>query len=242
MSRPPNYPLRPPRRTWRDAFPPALRRWWSGAPQLALENTAAFLLPSLLPLRPQDRVLEIGCGTGALGHYLTERVSFLMPVVGADTRAALLRRGAHTADIRLIQAAPVALPFPERHFTVIVVGHQIRDWEDETLTRFLREAWRVLTHNGVLVLWEVAPSRSPTVNAIWAQLLATPGRPLRLRTFAEIGHTAREAGFAWIQTLRLQPMLWPPGPRVAALLLKEYYDAETVTLRPGETPDYRPSR
>lgn len=242
MFRPPPPLLRPPRRTWRDAFPPALRRWWSGVPHLALENTAAFLLPSLLPLRPQDRVLEIGCGTGAQARYLAERVPFQMPVVGVDTRAALLHRGAHIADIRLIQAAPTALPFPERHFTVLVVGHQIRDWEDEPLARFLREAWRVLTHNGVVVLWEVAPSRSPTVNAIWARLLAAPGRPLRLRSFAEIGQQAREAGFAWIQTLRLQPMLWPPGPRVAVLLLKEYYDAETVTLRPGETPDYHSSR
>ncbi len=206
-------------------------------PRLALENTGALLLPSLLPLRPGDRVLEVGCGRGALSALLAARVPFRTPPLGIDGDGSLLRPHAPRAKARLIQAEAWALPFPDRQFTVLLAGHQIRAWDDDHLSRFLAEAWRTLTHNGVLVLWEVAPSRSAAVNRIWCRLLSPPGRRAQLRPFAEIGRLGRDAGFAWIQTLRVQPMLWPPGPRVAVLMRKEYYDAETVDLGPGETPD-----
>lgn len=92
------------------------------------------------------------------------------------------------------------------------------------------------------MLWEVAPSRSAAVNRVWRALLSEPGSEVRLRRFAELGRMGREARFAWVQTLRMQPILWPPGPRVAVLMRKEYYDRETVELASGETPAYRAPR
>ena len=204
------------------------------------EDTAAFLLPSLLPLRPDDRVLILGPNAVAMAAILEARAEFETPPVvlggssdGTPTDA--------DAGVDVVRGSPVALPFPPSQFTVIIVGHQLRAWDDAAVLRFLRESWRVLTHNGVVVLWEVAASRSARVDTIWRWLLVSPTHgPVQLRTFATIGRMGREAGFAWIQTLRLRPFLWPPGPRVAVLLRKEHYDSETVHLRPGETPPYRP--
>ena len=242
----------PPRRisTWpavlRAGIPPSVQRWWSGKPRLMAEDTAAFLLPSLLPLRPNDRLLALGPNAAALAATLEERTGFESPSVVLGTSPA----GTHAAvsapvdvgiGVAIVQGSTDALPFPPSLFTVILAGHQLRVWDDAETLRFLREAWRVLTHNGVVVLWEVAASRSARVNTIWRSLLASPpGDPVRLRTFAEIGRMGREAEFAWIQTLRLRPFLWPPGPRVAVLLRKEHYDSKTVNLRPGETLPYRP--
>ncbi|HJN92844.1 MAG TPA: methyltransferase domain-containing protein [Dehalococcoidia bacterium] len=210
-----------------DAIPAALHGWWQGLPRVAAEDSAAFLLPGMLPLRHQDRVLTLGAGSAAIAALLDSRVPMVQPPVSVGERAGM----------EDIQAVGGRLPFPPSHFTVLICGHQIRRWTDAELAAFLTEAWRVLTHNGVLVLWEVAPSRSARVNAIWKRLLGYGGRTVRLRTFAEVGHLGRAAGFAWIQTLALRPFLWPPGPRLSLLLRKEYYDEDTLDLRDGETPD-----
>lgn len=192
-------------------------------PRLLLEDTAAFLLPSLLPLRPEDRVLILD--DAALAGVLSARGHLRAAPVVVDTRGDGAEGG-----------SPSALPVADGAFTVVLAGHHLRAWDDATLLAFLEECWRVLTHNGIVVLWEVAPSRSTQVNRIWGRLL--PERTPRLRRFAEVGGAAREAGFAWIQTLALRPFLWPPGPRLTVLLRKEHYTPETVHLAPGETPPH----
>ena len=232
-------PHRQPPVHWRDAAPPLLRRWWAGAPRLALENTGALLFPAMLPLRPSDRLLEIGCGRGALSAVLAERTRLARAPVGLEADRRLLLPPHDT--VAFVQGRPSQLPFGKSAFTVVLAGHQIRTWDDAALRAFLAEAWRVLAHNGLLVLWEVAPSRSATINRIWQTLLAQPHAGVQLRRFAEISHMAREARFAWIQTLRVQPILWPPGPRVGVLMRKEYYDSETVGLRRDQSPPYRPT-
>ena len=218
---PPRRPATPARLG--DGVPAALRRWWSGQPRLLLQDTAAYLLPALLPLRPEDRVLVLD--DAALADTLAERAGLSARPLVLDTRP-----GAGRGPL----VGPAALPVADGAFTVIVVGHRLRAWDDDTLLAFLRECWRALTHNGIVVLWEVAPSRSARVNAIWRWLL--PERSPRLRRFGEVGACGREAGFAWIQTLALRPFLWPPGPRLAVLMRKEHYTPETVHLAPGQTP------
>jgi SAM-dependent methyltransferase len=217
-------PTPSPRPRLTDGVPAPLRRWWSGRPRLFLQDTGAFLLPALLPLRTGDRVLVLD--DAAMAATLAEHGHLSAPPLVLQTRPGGAADGP--------QVSPAALPVADGAFTVIVVGHRIRAWDDETLLAFLRECWRALTHNGIVVLWEVAPSRSARVNAIWGRLL--PERSPRLRRFGEVGALGREAGFAWIQTLALRPFLWPPGPRLAVLMRKEHYTPETVHLAPGETP------
>ena len=189
-SSPPRQPATPPR--LRDGVPAALRRWWSGQPRLLLQDTAAYLLPALLPLRPEDRVLVLD--DAALADALAERGHLsARPLVLARARA--FRAGA--------AVSPAALPVADEAFTVIVAGHRLRAWDDDTLLAFLRECWRALTHNGIVVLWEVAPSRSARVNAIWRRLL-----PERRRGCVASGRSAPAAG------RRASPgsKRWPCGP------------------------------
>lgn len=211
--------------TGRVPLPPAVRRWWEGVPRVVVRETGAFLLPALLPLRAQDRLLVVGENGAAIASLLDSRC----PLETAPLSVGFAGPGSE------LRAEPGSLPFADASLTVLVCPHQTRRWDDDTLLAFLREAWRVLTHNGVLVAWDVARSRSGRVNAVWARLL-DDGGPVRLRTFAEVGRIGREAGFAWIQTLALRPFLWPPGPRLAVLMRKEHYDEQTVHLAEGETP------
>ncbi|PZC49315.1 MAG: hypothetical protein DK306_000783 [Chloroflexi bacterium] len=210
-------------------LPTPLRRWWCGSPRLLLEDTVGYLLPSLLPLRPEDRVLVLD--NAALADTLESAGGLQTPPLVLNTR-----RGEGPAPVENFApvVSPGALPVGDARFTVVVAGHRLRGWDDATALAFLQECWRVLTHNGIVVVWEVAPSRSARVNAIWRRVL--PEAAPRLRGFNEVGGMGREAGFAWIQTLALRPFLWPPGPRLTVLMRKEHYTPETVHLQPGETP------
>ena len=224
-----NSRLDPPSLSAGRALPAGLRRWWSGhwsgSLRVLLEETGAFLLPNLLPLRSTDRVLILGHAAQAIADLLDSDVDLEHPPVAIPTSS------------RAPAEQPLgSLPFEENRFTIIISAHQQHAWDDDVLLAFLQESWRVLTHNGIIVCWDVAPSRSKRVNAIWRQVLTTGKQSFRLRTFAEFGRLGHEAGFAWIQTLTLRPFLWPPGPRLTVLMRKEHYDKHTIELAEGETP------
>ena len=209
------------------AFPPALRRRWRGRPRLLLEEGPALQLAQLLPLQPDDRLLALGRDAPLLAAELADAAGLLQPPLAALNRRPPDPAAARSLDIATLRSRADRLPLADESISVIIAPHLLRDWSDARLLRILEEAWRVLAHNGVFVLWEIAPSRSPLVNAVWrAWLEATPVAEPQLRSFAQLGRAAYDAGFAWVQTLPLRPFLWPPGPRVSVLMRKERYTAE----------------
>lgn len=209
------------------AFPPALRRRWRGRPRLLLEDGPALQLAQLLPLQPDDRLLALGRDAPLLAAELADAAGLLQPPLAALNRRPPDPAAARSLDIATLRSHADRLPFADESISVIIAPHLLRNWSDARLLRILEEAWRVLAHNGVFVLWEIAPSRSPLVNAAWrAWLEATPVAEPQLRSFAQLGRAAYDAGFAWVQTLPLRPFLWPPGPRVSVLMRKERYTAE----------------
>ena len=208
--------------------PSALRRWWRGQPRLALEDSPAAQLVALTAMAPVERLLALGPDAPLLAALIAAAAE-LEPspiAVVSDRRPPVPAPGVHT-----LHADPSRLPLADGAVDFVVVPHRLRRWADAYALRVLEELWRVLSHNGVAVLWEVAPSRSNTVNAVWSVLLGERGRPPSLRTFAQLGDLAYEAGFAWVQTLPLRPFFFPPGPRLTVLVRKEHYAPETTSRR-----------
>ena len=210
------------------ALPPELRRRWRGRPRLLLEDGPALQLPRLLPLQPDDRLLTLGRDTPLLAAELADAAGLEQRPLAVLGRRGAARAGRHAdaagLDVDIIRARADRLPLPDGSVSVIVAPHLLRRWSDARLERILAEAWRVLAHNGLCVLWEVAPSRSRQVNAVWRVWLG--GDP-QLRSFGRVGRAAYDAGFAWVQSLPLRPFLWPPGPRVSVLMRKEHHTADT---------------
>lgn len=210
------------------AIPPALRRWWRGQPRLALEDSPAAQLVSLTTMAPVERLLVLGPDSPALAALIadTAEIEPTPIAVLTDDRSPI-----DAAEVQVVRAQPHRLPLDDSSVDFAVVPHQLRHWDDARALRVLEELWRVLDHNGVAVLWEIAPSRSPTLNALWSTILAAnsanEAKP-QLRTFAQLGQLAYDAGFAWIQTLPLRPFFFPPGPRLTVLVRKEHYTAENV--------------
>lgn len=207
------------------ALPPELRRRWLGRPRLLLEDGPALQLPRLLPLQPEDRLLTLGRDAPLLAAELADAAGLeQQPLAVLGRRPAVRTADAADLGVDILRARADRLPLPDGSVSVIVAPHLLRRWSDARLERILAEAWRVLAHNGLCVLWEVAPSRSRQVNALWRAWLG--GDP-QLRSFGRVGRATYDAGFAWVQSLPLRPFLWPPGPRVSVLMRKEHHTADT---------------
>jgi SAM-dependent methyltransferase len=197
----------------------------SSLPGTVLVNTPAFRLHSELQLRPEQRVLDIGCGRGALLQTLAARVHFKMPPVGIDLSRAMLRLGTDDArraphNVSLLWASGTGLPFGEERFDVALCGHVVKHLDDASLLALLREVRRVLTPGGIALLWEFAPTTSKRLNALNRAVL-TPGiAECELRDYATLSAFALEAGYEWVGNARLRPFLFPPIPRVSLLLGK----------------------
>jgi SAM-dependent methyltransferase len=194
----------------------------SSLPGTVLINTPAFRLHTELQLRPEQRVLDIGCGRGAVLQTLASRVSFRRPPVGVDVSRAMLRLGADDLarsphDVALLQASGTALPFAGDTFDVVICGHVLKHLEDADLLSLLREVRRVLMPGGIALFWEFAPTTSARLNALNHAVL-TPGvAGCELRDYATLSAFALEAGYEWVGNARLRPFLFPPIPRVSLL-------------------------
>lgn len=66
-------------------------------------------IASALDLRPSDRLVDVGCGTGLFARALRERAGLRPPVVCADPSAGMLARMAGTSGLELVNADAVTL-------------------------------------------------------------------------------------------------------------------------------------
>ena len=224
----------PPNRTgrgydrWLDKRGPlaAAMRFAMSVPGQILVNTAAFTLPEELRIRPEWRVLDIGCGRAGVIRILAERARLEQPPIGIDASVRMLslaqqdmaREGGPT--IRLAQGVATALPFANDICDLLLSSHVFKYLTDDELRACLREARRVLKPGGLFLAWEFAPTNSKLLDR-WNHYLLSREVPLvRLRGFSELRALAYESGFDWVEPAHLRPFLLPPIPRVSFLMGK----------------------
>ena len=116
----------------------------------------------IYPLSPGQRVLDLGCGTGA---HLECYVEAGCVVAGVDTSEAMLGR-AHLrlgdqADLRYGDAA--CLPFPDASFDLVTATLMLHELTEETRYAVVREVLRVLAPDGRLLVtdFHTGPLRPP---------------------------------------------------------------------------------
>jgi SAM-dependent methyltransferase len=132
-------------------------------------------------VRPGHRVLDIGCGTGAVARAAAERVGPSGAVVGVDRNAGMLavaRRAPEAVTWQL--AVAERLPLPDASFDRVVCAFALMFLDDAPAA--LREMARVLAPGGTVVL------------ATWAAVGESPGYAAMVELLRRtVGDDAAEA-------------------------------------------------
>jgi demethylmenaquinone methyltransferase / 2-methoxy-6-polyprenyl-1,4-benzoquinol methylase len=142
-----------------------------------------------LPVGPDDHVLDVATGTGAVAERLV--LTHRCRVTGVDASAEMLaaarvrlaRRGL-SSRVELARARAERLPFPDAAFDALTVTYLLRYVDDPAAT--LRELVRVLRPGGTLASLEFGVPQQAPARAAWrlytgavlpAAGLAVGGRP-----------------------------------------------------------------
>ena len=130
------------------------------------------------------RVLDVGCGTGALLRQMNARLPNVLELVGVDPAIEMVRLARERAEgvEQFLQANAEQLPFPDAHFDLVVSTSSFDHWVDQQ--RGVREVARVLHPDGRFVLADLC--------AAWLSGSHEEGRA---RTPKAITETLTRAGF-----------------------------------------------
>lgn len=180
------------------AAPTGVSGWLLGVFMARLTGEANHWTISLLDVRGDDRVLDVGCGPG-VGVAAAARQARNGVVVGVDASATMVRQASRRnrasmrhgrVQIHLGDAA--RLPLPDRFFTKAASLNSLQFWPDPEAG--IRELHRVLVPGGraaVVLMARTDDPRDPAVEPGWAGDTAAL---LRAAGFGEILHRRREFG------------------------------------------------
>lgn len=155
-------------------------------------------------IRPGDRVLDVGCGTGTLTMRAKKAAGDTGKVIGVDVAEDMLetaRRKAEKShlDITYERAGIEDLPFPSSSFDIVLSSlmlHHIHG--EDAKRRGIAELYRVLKPGGTLMIAEFQPPKSGFM--LWLTHLGL-GAAMSEDYRQSIEHMLREAGFT------LQPVM-----------------------------------
>ena len=181
-------------------------------------------------VRPDHRVLEIGCGTGNLA-LLAKRLHPRAEVVGLDPDPKALARAGRKAErealpVRLDRGFAEELPYPDASFDRVLSALMFHHLGPEEKVETLREVRRVLAPGGSLHLLDFGDENSHPDGVV--ACLFNRSETLRDNLGDRIPTLMREAGFADPTQV---------AQRVTMVGSFAYYRA---TVPPGEAGPARP--
>jgi SAM-dependent methyltransferase len=181
-------------------------------------------------LSPPGRVLDVGCGTGALAGRLAARG---YDVVGVDPSAGMLEvmRSRHPG-LEAVAASGTALPFGDDEFDLVLTVaalHHVA--EPRAVRQTLGEMTRVSKPGGRILIWDHNPR-----NPYWSSLMRRVPQDIgeeRLIGEREIvdGLSAAGARVVSVQQLGLVPEFVPPWALRAAATLERLVERTPLLRR-----------
>lgn len=194
----------------------------------AIGRPAADHLVAAARLRPGERVLDVGCGTGIVARVAVDEVGPEGSVAGVDVNPAMLEvarsaTGAETA-VEWHQAPAESLPLEAESFDVVLCQMSLQFFEDPV--QALSEMRRVLASGGRTLLSLPGPM-TPFFGILEQALgrhLGPPASGFVRKVFSlhesdEIKDLLRRGGFERIEIRHESVRLSLPG---AAAFLEQY--------------------
>ena len=155
---------------------------------------------ALIEFKPQDRVLDVGCGTG----WLVRKIASLVPAglaTGVDVSDAMLRRAealsAELPNVVFARGEADAIPWDSGFFTKILSVESAYYWPEPA--RGLSEIFRVLSPGGSAWILINYYRDNPHCHQ-WGELLKTPTQLLSAAEWTEL---FRQAGFRNVTCQRI---------------------------------------
>jgi ubiquinone/menaquinone biosynthesis C-methylase UbiE len=124
------------------------------------EGRANRRTAELLTLQPGDRVLDVGCATGALTRRLARRLDparggLALGLDASPDMVAVARRRGTALPCRFDLATAEALPYPDAVFDAVVSTFFLHHLDRADKLRALCEAWRVLKPGGPCLIADI---------------------------------------------------------------------------------------
>jgi len=113
-------------------------------------------LLKMLDIKEQERILDVGCGTGTLLLEIKSKYPNT-DITGIDADPKVLRIANNKIDsvgisARLVEGLAQDLPFPSNYFTLVVSTLIFHHLKTETKKEAIREIFRVLKDDGRFLL------------------------------------------------------------------------------------------
>jgi len=152
-------------------------------------------------IRPDDHVLDLGCGTGTMALLIREqRTESIVVGVDGDPRAlAVARRKVEQAGqtIQFDESFADRLPYPNGSFDRVLSSLVFHHLTHDDKLAAMREVLRVLKPGGWFHLADFGPPVGRY--ATFLARLTTPGERLRENLDGRLPGLMTEAGFATVQ-------------------------------------------
>jgi ubiquinone/menaquinone biosynthesis C-methylase UbiE len=165
-------------------------------------------LTAAADVRPGQRVLDVGCGTGYFARLLARTVGPDGLVVGIDPSPEMIgyasREARHAWNCQFKVGTAESLDFPAEHFDVVVSSLVMHHLPVDLQVPALREMRRVLRSGGKLL---VADARRPPHGLGWRLLLLITGHGRMVRMAPDLEPLAAQAKFTEIHTGEVLPWL-----------------------------------
>jgi ubiquinone/menaquinone biosynthesis C-methylase UbiE len=154
-----------------------------------------------LDLKASDRLLDVGCGTGAASRSAAATAEF---VIGVDLSPEMIRQAVDLADgipnLRFEVGDSEHLPFGDREFTTVLCSNSFHHYPDPVLA--VREMARVLAPGGRLVIGDACADLAMARIADRFLRRFEPGH-VRLYRSGELGSFLYGAGLTRVSLRRL---------------------------------------
>jgi ubiquinone/menaquinone biosynthesis C-methylase UbiE len=130
------------------SMPRSWRRRWSSPGEVHRNQTAIRALVDLLSALEERRILDLGCGIGALSSEFSHQTK--TEIISLDLNFDLLKRAARDGVKSLVCANGMYLPFNDNSFDAIVMVHSLEHIPEDFRDVLAQEIKRVARLGAVI--------------------------------------------------------------------------------------------